>query len=137
MQTLTAAGAGLLAAGAGLGVVREGLVLRSDQFAFLVAEPCSGMSSLVSLLALAALWTHLARGAALARIAVLGAVLPIVLVANTTRVSLVLFIAAAQGQDAALGFFHGVSSLLLFGLAAAGLLLICRMVGCKAPRFAI
>ena len=35
------------------------------------------------------------------------------------------------GQDAALGFFHGASSLVLFGLAVGGLLGVSRLVGCR------
>jgi exosortase len=136
MQGFTAAGAGALADAAQLGVVRDGLVLRAENFAFIVAEPCSGMSSLVSLLALAALWTHLANGSLPARVAILLSVLPLVVLANSVRVSLVLLIASWYGQDAALGFFHGFSSLVLFGLALSGLLVISRIVGCKAPRFA-
>jgi exosortase len=137
MQGLTATGAGLVTQMAGLGIAREGLVLRTNDFSFVVAEPCSGMSSLVSLLALAALWTHLSQGKLPARIVILASVLPIVLLANTIRVSLVLLIASTHGQEAALGYFHGASSLVLFGLALAGLLFISRVVGCKAPRFAI
>jgi len=137
MQAFTATGAGLMTGAAGLGVVRDGLILRANDFAFVVAEPCSGMSSLVSLLGLAALWTHVSDGKPPARIVILASVLPIVLLANTMRVSLVLLIASSQGQEAALGFFHGASSFLLFGLALTGLLLISRMVGCKAPRFGI
>jgi exosortase len=135
MQGFTAAGAGALAEAAQLGVVRDGLVLRAEGFAFIVAEPCSGMSSLVSLLALAALWTHLANGSLPARAAIILSVLPLVVLANSVRVSLVLLIASWYGQDAALGFFHGASSLVLFGLALTGLLVISRVVGCKAPRF--
>src|SRR5207245_1920719 len=52
-----------------------------------------------------------------------------VVVANTARVTLVLFVAAWWGQDAAIGFFHGLSSLLLFGVALGGLLVVSRTVG--------
>jgi len=142
MQGVTATGAAALASAAGVGVVRDGLVLRSSgfassEFAFVVAQTCSGMSSLVSLLALAALWTHVAQGKLGARFAVLASVLPLVILANTMRVSLVLLIASSYGQEAALGFFHGASSLMLFGLALAGLLVVSRVVGCKVPRLAI
>jgi exosortase/archaeosortase family protein len=58
-------------------------------------------------------------------------VLPLVLVANTIRVVLVLLVASALGQDAALGFFHGFSSLFLFGMAMAGLLAVSRVLGCR------
>ena len=112
-------------------------MLRTNDFACVVAEPCSGMSSLVSLLALAALWTHVAEGKAPARVTILASVPPIVLLANTMRISLVLLIASTHGQDAALGFFHGASILVLFGIALVGLLLISRAVGCRAPRLVI
>jgi exosortase len=131
LQGITATGATLLAHGLGVAVERDGLILTSDRFAFIVAEPCSGMSSLVSLLALAALWTFAARGPLARRAVVILSVAPLVVLANSTRVALVLLVASWFGQDAALGFFHGASSLVLFGMAVSGLLLIGRMVGCK------
>src|SRR5437867_2677005 len=92
----------------------------SPAYAFIVAQACSGMSSLLSLLALAALWMSATRGRMTARVAVFASVLPLVLIANTARVTLVLIVAASFGEDAALGFFHGASSLVLFGLALMG-----------------
>jgi exosortase len=132
LQGITAVGAYTLAHAIGVPVIRDGLVLSSQTFAFIVAEPCSGMSSLVSLLALAALWTYVAQGSLAARAAVIFSALPLVVIANSTRVALVLFVAQTAGQDAALGFFHGLSSLVLFGLAVCGLTLVSRVVGCKA-----
>jgi hypothetical protein len=93
------------------------------------------MSSLVSLLALAALSVHLVRGPLLGRF-VLRSVLPLVIVASTTRVALVMLIAWWFGRDAALGFFHGASSLLLFGLVLVGMLAIRSVVGCRLPSVA-
>jgi exosortase len=136
LQQVTAYGASLLAHGVGVPVVRDGLILSSDTFAFVVAEPCSGMSSLVSLLALAALWTHVVRGPLSARVVVVASILPLVLVANSTRVALVLLVASWFGQDAALGFFHSASSLILFGMALVGLILVSRLVGCRTFIFA-
>jgi exosortase len=138
LQGITATGAYYLAHGLGVAVQRDGLTLSSDRFAFIVADTCSGMSSLVSLLALAALWTYAARGSLAGRAAVVLSVVPLVILANSTRVALVLVVASNFGQDAALGFFHGASSLVLFGFALSGLLLISRMVGCKpATSFAL
>ncbi|MGH2354749.1 MAG: exosortase/archaeosortase family protein, partial [Chloroflexota bacterium] len=137
LQEVTAQGAALLAQGIGLGIIRDGLVLRSDAFAFIVAEACSGMSSLLSLLALAALWTHLAEGSFGARLLTIASVAPLVILANILRVTLVLLVAAWFGQEAALGFFHGASSLVLFGVALGGLLLVSWRAGCKAPRFVV
>jgi exosortase len=131
LQGITAFGAATLTNLVGVPVVKDGLVLSSDRFAFVVAEPCSGMSSLVSLLALAALWTYAARGSLTARAAVLLSVAPLAIFANSARVTMVLLVAHWFGQDAALGFFHGASSLVLFGLALSGLLMVSRLVGCQ------
>jgi exosortase len=134
LQGATAAAAGALGQALGLGVVREGLVLRGPAFAFVVAEQCSGMSSLLAMLALAALWAYLTAGALAARLALVASVAPLVVVANVARVTLVLLVAAHLGQDTALGFFHAASSLVLFGVAAGGLLLVGMGVGCRAPQ---
>jgi exosortase len=131
LQAVTASGAAALSNLAGLDVLRDGLVLRGDGYAFVVAEPCSGMSSLLSLLALAALWGYVARGALAARATLLLAVPPAVVAANVVRVTLVLLVASRWGTPAAEGFFHGASSLALFGVATGGLLLVGRGVGCR------
>ena len=59
--------------------------------------------------------------------------LPLVILANTTRVTLVMLVASWHGQEAALGFFHGASSLILFGIALVGLLGVSRALKCKLP----
>jgi exosortase len=135
LQGITAFGAGTLAPVLGVPVIRDGLVLSSDRFAFIVADTCSGMSSLVSLLALAALWVYAARGSLTGRMAVLLSVVPLTILANSLRVTLVLVVAHWFGQDAALGFFHGASSLVLFGFALGGLLVVSRVAGCKPISF--
>lgn len=131
LQSITAIAAYAIAHTAGVAVVRDGLVLSSDHFAFIVADTCSGMSSLVSLLALAALWVYAARGGLPNRLIVLASVAPLTILANSLRVALVLVVANFFGQDAALGYFHGASSLVLFGLALTGLLSVSRLVGCR------
>jgi exosortase len=135
LQIVAAYGSAWLTQLAGLPVVRDGLVLHLPTFAFVVAEACSGMSSLLSLLALSSVWIYFADSRAIARIVVVASVLPIVVVANIIRVALVLAVAQAFGQDAATGFFHGASSLVLFGVALGCLLGVSEVVGCR-PRIA-
>jgi exosortase len=136
LQNLTAIGAEWGGHLVGLHIARDGLLLQSQTFGFVVAQTCSGMSSLLSMLALAALWIYATRGSIRGRAAVILGVLPLVVLANTTRVTLVLLVASWLGQDAALGFFHGASDLVLFGMALAGLFAISRMVGCRLAAFA-
>ena len=84
-----------------------------------------------ALLALAGVWAYVVRGSAVARIAVIASVLPLVVVTNTTRVVAVMLIAQGFGEDAALGFFHTASSILLFSMALLGMLYVSRMSGCR------
>jgi exosortase len=131
LQEITALGASTMGQALGLSLVRDGLLLQGEHYSFIVAEPCSGMSSLLSLLTLGALWTYASQGSLPGRLAVLLSVLPVVILANSVRVTLVLLVASWFGQDVATGFFHSASSLVLFAVALSGLLLISRMVGCK------
>jgi exosortase len=133
LQVATADGAALVASSVGLPVVLEGLVLRLPSYAFVVAEACSGMSSLLSMLALASVFIYLADASLRRKLAVIGAVLPIVVVANVLRVTLVLVVALWLGPETATGFFHGASSLVLFAFALAGLFGFSRVVGCRIP----
>jgi exosortase len=134
LQGVTAFGAEVLAHMLGIPVARDGLVLASDRFAFIVAESCSGMSSFVSLLALATLWTYASRGSVSARAVVVMSAFPLVVLANSARVALVLLVATWFGQDTALGFFHGASSLVLFGMSVVGMLVVSRSTGCSVFR---
>jgi exosortase len=131
LQVITAHGVATLSTTLRLPVVLDGLVLQLPGFAFVVAEACSGMSSLLSLLALSSLWIYLASASLPARAAVIVSVLPIVIVANIVRITLVLIVALRFGPDAATGFFHGASSAVLFGVAIVGLLTFSRVVGCR------
>lgn len=134
MQGVTASGAALFGRALGLPVIHDGLILEVGPSRFIVAEACSGMSSLVSLLALSALFLHLMRASMLARTVVLLSVLPIVLLANITRVTTVLLTASWFGQETALAYFEKTSNLVLFGVALAGLLAISRIAGGTLPR---
>ena len=101
---------------------------------FVVAAPCSGLNSLVSLLALAALFAFLVRGTLVAKLALLGAAVPIALAANLFRVSSLFSIAHLFGAQAGMTYFHNFSSPILFLLAFALLIGVGRVVGCSEVR---
>jgi exosortase len=132
LQGFTAVSAQAVGRALGVSIVREGLVLRGDNFAFVIAQACSGMNSLLALLSLASIWAYVVRGSPGSRAAILCAVLPLAVAANTTRVACVLIVANVLGEDAATGFFHGASSAVLFLMACAGMLAVSRLVGCRA-----
>ena len=103
-------------------VEREGVVLWVGDHQMLVADACSGLNSLYSLLALGLLYAHVterrASGANLPRtLLLLAAVLPIAVVANIARVVALVLVTYHFGEDAARGWVHDLAGLLVFGVA--------------------
>lgn len=101
---------------------------------FVVAAPCSGLNSIVSLLALTAILTHVVRGSSLAKVILLGAAVPIAIAANLFRVSSLLSIAHFFGAEAGMTYFHNFSSPVLFLVAFALLIGVGKVVGCSEVR---
>jgi len=91
---------------------------------FEVGAPCSGMKSSIGLLTLAALYAYLLDGSMYMKVAIFLSALPLAIMANVLRISSILMIADFYGSEAAMDFFHDFSSLLLFSIAAIGLLIV-------------
>lgn len=108
---------------AGVPVLREGNVLVLPHGALEVAQACSGIRSLSSLIAIALIVGRLRRSAA-PRAATVLAVLavPIAVLANAARVTGTGLAAAWLGPWAAEGFFHTFSGWLMFVVALAALM---------------
>ena len=120
-------------------VEREGVVLWVGEHQMLVADACSGLNSLYSLLALGLLYAHVTDRKAVrshaARTAVLLlAVLPIAVVANIARVLALVLITYHYGGDAARGVVHDLAGLLVFGLALQLLVAWDALVGLLLAR---
>jgi exosortase len=107
-------------------VYREGNVLQLPGHLMLnVSEACSGIRSLVTLIALAALTTMVSRFVrvpAWARLAFVASSIPVALIANAVRVTGTGLLAYEFGSRAAEGFFHSFSGALVFVFAFGVLL---------------
>ncbi|MEO6235782.1 MAG: exosortase A [Vicinamibacterales bacterium] len=113
----------------GIPVLREGNVLVLPTITLEVAQACSGIRSLVSLLTLAILLgklteTRLSRRVALALFSV-----PVAIAANAARVAGTGLAADWIGPRAAEGFFHEFSGWVMFVIAFALLLGAQRLMG--------
>jgi exosortase D (VPLPA-CTERM-specific) len=100
-------------------VLREGNIIALANTSLEVAEACSGIRSLVTLLALAATLACLSRMGTWRGLALLAASVPIAVIANAARVAGTGILAYHYGPRVADGFFHTVSGWLLFLVAAA------------------
>ena len=109
---------------AGVPVLREGNVLHLPARTLEVAEACSGIRSLVSLLMLAVVLGYFTEPRTPGRVVLALAAIPIAILANAARVAGTGLAAEWIGPAAAEGFFHTFSGWLVFVVAFAGLLLV-------------
>ncbi|HEY3886403.1 MAG TPA: exosortase A [Vicinamibacterales bacterium] len=105
-------------------VLREGNVIVLANTSLEVAEACSGIRSLVSLLTLAIIYGYFVEPRIWARIVLAIAAIPVAVVANGARVAGTGIAAHYYGPEAAQGFFHEFSGWLVFVVAFACLFAI-------------
>jgi exosortase len=106
----------------GVPVLREGNVLLLPGRALEVAEACSGIRSLMSLLMLAIVLGYFTESRRWPRVLIALAAVPIAVMANAARVAGTGLASYWISPAAADGFFHGFSGWLMFVVALAGLL---------------
>jgi exosortase len=119
------AGAAVLAA-LSIPVLREGNVIVLAHTSLEVAEACSGIRSLISLLTLGVLYGYFTDRRPAVRVAIALSTVPIAIVANAGRVAGTGIAAHYYGPEAAQGFFHTFSGWLVFVVALALLFLLTR-----------
>lgn len=112
---------------AGIPVLREGNVLQLPARTLEVAEACSGIRSLVSLLMLAIVLGYFTERRTGMRVLIALAAVPIAIIANAARVAGTALAAEWVSPAAAEGFFHTFSGWLMFVVAFAGLLVFQRL----------
>jgi exosortase len=115
-------------AAAGIPVLREGNILELPSMTLAVAEACSGIRSLVSLVTLAVVLTYFTGRGIAGRVVVVASAVPIAILANAARVAGTGLAAHWVGRSAAEGFFHGFSGWLMFVTAFVGLIAVQALV---------
>ena len=99
-------------------VLREGNIIVLPHAILEVAEACSGIRSLVSLLTLGIVYAYFAESRAMFRVVLAVATIPIAIVANGLRVAGTGVAAHHFGAGAADGFLHTFSGWLVFTVSA-------------------
>lgn len=116
-------------------VAREGVVLWVGDHAMLVADACSGLNSLYSLFALGLLYSQVVGRRAIARTLLLvAAMVPIAVAANIVRVVILVLVTYHWGEEAATGWVHDATGMLVFVVAFALLLGFDRIVRAALDR---
>jgi exosortase len=109
-------------AASGIPVLREGNILVLPGRTLEVAEACSGIRSLMTLIMLAIVVGYFSERRTSMRVAIVLAAVPIAVLANAIRVAGTGLMSHWVGPAAADGFFHGFSGWIVFVVALAGLL---------------
>src|SRR5262249_27414952 len=124
LQNLAARNAALVLDLLGVPVLLDGNVIHLSQITLGVTEACSGIRSLISLLAMAVCWAALTIPGIWGKSLLVAATVPITVVANAGRVVATGLIGQWFGVQYARGFFHSFSGWVIFLLAFACLLAV-------------
>ncbi|MEZ5317514.1 MAG: exosortase/archaeosortase family protein [Vicinamibacterales bacterium] len=115
-------------------VLREGNVLILANTTLEVAEACSGIRSLVSLITLGVIYGYFMDPRGWVRAAIVLSAVPIAIVANGARVAGTGIAAHYFGAAAAQGFFHEFSGWVVFVVAFALMLVVQQVIHRFSPR---
>jgi len=114
LQLAASQGAAGLLALIGIDVMRDGNLLTTNYVALEVAEACSGMRSIVTLLALVAIYWGTTAARTRRTLLLLVATVPIALAGNSLRVAATAVLAMRIGEDATRGLVHDATGFAAF-----------------------
>jgi exosortase len=106
-------------------VLRDGNVLVMSNYSLEVVEACSGIRSLMTLIALAAAYGYLAEPRRWVRYVLAPLMIPIAILTNAIRILGAGMLAHRYGPAAAEGFLHGFSGWFIF-MSALVLMFVCH-----------
>ncbi|MFH0953379.1 MAG: exosortase/archaeosortase family protein [Verrucomicrobiota bacterium] len=108
--------------GLGIAAERSGSAIYSlaaGGFNFDVADPCSGLRSLLAMTALTAVYAYLTQKALLTKWLLFLSSIPLAIIGNVARITTVALVAEAFGEKLALGLYHDYSGYVVFSVAIA------------------
>jgi exosortase B len=130
LKEIVSSSVATLLGAAGYPVARSGVVLDVGGHPLLIADACSGLSSITALFAMAMVYAHFTGGLLRKRAALLlAAVVPIAIAANVLRVLVLALAVYYFGDGAVHGFVHGLAGMVVYVAALAMLGAVDWMMG--------
>jgi len=107
----------------GIAAHQAGSMIQVPGVSIVIDDACSGLRSLITLIALSTLWTTFLPPSVKRwqRWTIIASSIPIALAANMVRILLLVLLAAIYGPQVASGFIHFGSGVVVFGVALASL----------------
>ena len=119
----------------GIPVARQGVTIFVAQYQLLVEDACSGMNSIVGLIAVSLLYIYLMRGSNLVYSLLLTLfVIPIAVAANIFRIMVLILLTYFFGNEVAQGILHFTAGMLLFATALVCVFGVDRLISYVSPR---
>lgn len=100
-------------------VVRDGNIIHLTDMTLEVADACSGIRSLMSMIALGVAYAYLFQNSVIKRLILVLFIVPITITANVVRVTGTGILSHYVGPAAAQGFFHEFAGIFIFMVAFA------------------
>jgi exosortase len=111
----------------GIPALREGNIIHLDQASLEVIDACSGMRSLMSLLAVAVFYAYLTHRSIWLKLSLILVTIPIAIFSNVCRLTLTAILVDNFGPKAIEGVFHVFSGVLVFAIGFT-LLVLCSFL---------
>jgi exosortase len=107
----------------GIPVLREGNILLLPYMSLEVAEACSGIRSLMTLVTLAVIYGYFRERTIVGRVALALAVVPIAIADNGLRIVVTVLLVQHWGLEVAEGILHSIEGLMMIAMAMVMFLL--------------
>lgn len=102
----------------GIPIVRHGVTMTAGPYQLLVEDACSGMNSLIGLIAITLFYIYLLRNAGWRySLFLVCLIVPVAIVANVLRIVILILLTYHFGDAVGQGFLHVTAGLFLFAVA--------------------
>ena len=108
----------------GIETVRIGTGIYSRVFQFDVADPCSGIRSLMALTTVTAAYAYVTQHVQWKRWVLFLSAMPLAVLGNLARVTSIALVAQVYGQEVASKAYHDYSGYIVFGVALSAMVII-------------
>ncbi len=112
----------------GVSAVRDGSVIKTMHSYLVVEDPCSGIRSLIALIALGILMAYFNNFSKVKKGIIFLSSIPIAITTNIIRIVALSLASEMYGTELAMGMFHDVVGILIFVFAFLGLSLVGKLL---------
>jgi exosortase len=112
----------------GVPAIREGSIIRTMHSQMIVEDPCSGIRSLIALIALGSLMAYFSNISKAKKTILFLSSMPIAIATNIIRIVALSLASEMYGTKFAMGWFHDTMGILVFVFAFFGLSLVAKLL---------